>query len=911
MKFGAFYKRNQIPEWSTRYVAFQNLKEELAKTMAACSELLREALARADDAAQQVNGSSEPSSVTSDPTAPGAGNASVSLSFGTLESAAADMSELSAAVAAAVAEGPAVATERAPVPGSSSREKTRELLIHVQLDEVEAFQEFRSTLLSSLDTVSAFYAERAAALLSAVEALIVQLLVQGRLSEYEPGSVAPPSRLARMIERDVEREAEGQDDDEMEVFHRLEFVPGNANIPLIRVREADPHSSDLGTDTDGGGYRSRSEGPTRSGTPGLEDDGGVRMDSLSTDPPVIRRTRPRRRKPRRPKQRTEQVMRPLDLTAGRVPREDEERALIRRVQSGRAPEFQPVRALGGDDGDSQDPKSLDALSLTFRIANEERGKGDDLLTSKVRDEAAPEVESTVAEYDVKAAFREVYRGIILLEQYCSMNLQACHKILKKVDKQLGTRFQKPTMDEIGHCPFAKHKALKELKSEVELLYARCFTEGHRSDAMADLRVPVKKPSVGLAIFTSGLFMGATFSVAIFIIFLRIIAFDSDTPMQYARELLIIFRAMFAVLWLVWLWAFDMYVWNRFRVNYAFILEFNVRRHIRYQQLLDAAAAGSLILVSATAIYLLSNVDYPMSFPPSITWLAGVDQRLLPFFVFAAILLFFLRLQLRSDWWVTQTVWRIVRAPFVAVAFRDFFFCDQLVSLSIVLGDLNFTLCFYGYGADAWTENDVCFDINTYARPLLAVLPSLWRFLQCLRRFNDSGRTDMWQLVNAGKYSMAFFITIFSIARIAAPNNVPLTVFWVISLTVGALYGFWWDVYKDWGLGDPKHGYLREKLTYPRAAYYAMIVLDVFGRFSWSLTLVPALPQFSGIEADVQTTIVALVEIFRRSCWNLFRMENEQLSNAGKFRVINMNPLPSLESHEGGAAADVDDDEGGD
>ena len=46
------------------------------------------------------------------------------------------------------------------------------------------------------------------------------------------------------------------------------------------------------------------------------------------------------------------------------------------------------------------------------------------------------------------------------------------------------------------------------------------------------------------------------------------------------------------------------------------------------------------------------------------------------------------------------------------------------------------------------------------RPLVACLPAWFRFAQCLRRYRDT-KHAFPHLVNAGKYSTAFFVVAFS------------------------------------------------------------------------------------------------------------------------------------------------------
>ena len=77
----------------------------------------------------------------------------------------------------------------------------------------------------------------------------------------------------------------------------------------------------------------------------------------------------------------------------------------------------------------------------------------------------------------------------------------------------------------------------------------------------------------------------------------------------------------------------------------------------------------------------------------------------------------------------------------------------------------------------------------------------------------------------------------------------------------------------------------------RYYYYIAMGMNVVLRWIWivKLALVGKLE-----ESDVQTGVVGdnvllltfgTIEIVRRGVWNIFRMENEQLNNCGKFRLV--------------------------
>jgi len=80
--------------------------------------------------------------------------------------------------------------------------------------------------------------------------------------------------------------------------------------------------------------------------------------------------------------------------------------------------------------------------------------------------------------------------------------------------------------------------------------------------------------------------------------------------------------------------------------------------------------------------------------------------------------------------------------------------------------------------------------------------------------------------------------------------------------------------------------LRKKLFYPKKLYYFAIVVNFILRFSWIFTLLP-IWWFTKTFTDVQAMVLLLTfaEVFRRTLWSFFRVENENINNYEKYRVI--------------------------
>jgi hypothetical protein len=124
--------------------------------------------------------------------------------------------------------------------------------------------------------------------------------------------------------------------------------------------------------------------------------------------------------------------------------------------------------------------------------------------------------------------------------------------------------------------------------------------------------------------------------------------------------------------------------------------------------------------------------------------------------------------------------------------------------------------------------------------------------------------------------------------------------WLLSIIVSTAYTFIWDVLRDWGLWQSDSGYLRKKLIFKKPViYYFAMVANLFMRLMWTFTISP---ESLGIVMSELTfaSILAIVEIIRRAMWNLFRVENEQLNNVGKFRAVNVQVPPTEQESIGHA-----------
>ncbi|KAJ8357695.1 hypothetical protein SKAU_G00204890 [Synaphobranchus kaupii] len=180
------------------------------------------------------------------------------------------------------------------------------------------------------------------------------------------------------------------------------------------------------------------------------------------------------------------------------------------------------------------------------------------------------------------------------------------------------------------------------------------------------------------------------------------------------------------------------------------------------------------------------------------------------------------------------------------------------------------------------------------RAVIQCLPAWFRFVQCLRRYRDTKRAFP-HLVNAGKYSTTFFVVTFAALykthKVKDHDDTQVFLYLLVVFSVvSSCYTLIWDLKMDWGLFDRSAGentFLREEIVYPQKAYYyCAIVEDAILRFAWTIPLSLSTVNLSTANtADILTTVLAPLEVFRRFVWNFFRLENEHLNNCGEFRAV--------------------------
>lgn len=489
---------------------------------------------------------------------------------------------------------------------------------------------------------------------------------------------------------------------------------------------------------------------------------------------------------------------------------------------------------------------------------------------------------------LKDAFLEFYRGLYLIKQYARLNIEAIERLLMKYDKYIITGSKSKNLrSALSKYPFFKRRMLKVLMKETEHVYALAFTKGHRTEAMEKLKIPKANKQVEMTTFKFGFMLGVSFIWVLIMLYLLIIS--SSRTLDNLIPGFIAFRIPIAITVFIWLWGFNIWIWSMYRVNYPFLFEFSARRSLRHQILFTFASVSTLVTTTLLLIYTIAGVQYYDTI--IISGLNGMKKIPLPVFpivILCAILLLFLFSQYQADFWILKSLRRIFIVPFVTVHFQDFFVAEQNLSLVLVFHDIAYTLCHLA--VDAFPEHRKCDSSPMWIYPVITSLIVVQRSLQCLRRWWDL--RDLVQILNIFRYALLLLVVWFSYLGSLYPNATPSyhQTLWPLALFLCAAFHFYWDVVVEWNLGHRKEQYLRAQLLFPAWWYYCIMVLSLFLRFLWPLSLSPEIIR-STINPFTFGIIVMFLELVRKSLWNGIMLEKEQLNNGSKFRSIKLITQP--------------------
>eukprot|EP00736_Rhodelphis_marinus_P006340 Rmarinus@m.1259 len=502
---------------------------------------------------------------------------------------------------------------------------------------------------------------------------------------------------------------------------------------------------------------------------------------------------------------------------------------------------------------------------------------------------------------LKETTRRLYREAAYLRNYQNLNYVGMVKIWKKYDKLLGCDKQDEQVQKINADPFCTSTAVQDLLGQIEDVYASVFCGDNLHEAKLELLEKLG-PTRDWTLFETGMRAGVVLTLFVWAIWDCVVDTrmrNNESPKtQYVWNSLPVYLAVASLLVLVWFWAWCLYVWNVARINFHYLFDITEKDWMStHEKTLDEAVTMTTVfLVNFIVFYKVARGDFPEWIP--------MEAFPVSVFVFALLWMVF---PLRERHGFYTLLWNVVN-PRGQLTFREWYAADVLTSMVKPLTSMVYSLCFFFSGeflnrvTDDMTDSPYCSsDVVWYGGvliPIVSALPLMWRLLQCLRRYLETGKR-MPFIANAFKYAFAHTCIIFGIFHSSLKDNIRgfdvYKLLYVMLLAMSTLYTFAWDIKMDWGLLEPGSPwpFLRRRLMFRRVwVYYVAMVADFFLRFLWTLTLVPAAghPLLSGFVQRYLDPFLMVIEIFRRSMWGCFRLEYEHISNSLEFRHLDFVPL---------------------
>ncbi|OMP02255.1 hypothetical protein COLO4_11240 [Corchorus olitorius] len=506
-----------------------------------------------------------------------------------------------------------------------------------------------------------------------------------------------------------------------------------------------------------------------------------------------------------------------------------------------------------------------------------------------------------AEKMIKGALIELYKGLGYLKTYRHLNMLAFIKILKKFDKVSGKEVLPIYLKVVESSYFnSSDKSQKcqvmKLADEVEDLFIKHFAEEDRRKAMKYLRPRQRKESHAVTFFI-GLFTGSFVALlAGYIImahFTGMYRRQSDSIyMETAYPVLRQVALMFSLLFLhLFLYGCNIFMWRKARINYSFIFELAPTKELKYRDvfLICTVAMTAVVGVMFAHLSLLTK-GY------SYAQVQAIPGLLLLIFLLLLVCPFNIFYQ-SSRYRFLRVIRNIILSPLYKVVMLDFFMADQLCSQVPMLRNLEYVACYYITGSYKTQDYGYCMRAKHYRDLAYAVsfLPYYWRAMQCARRWFDEGQTN--HLVNLGKYVSAMLAAGAKVAY-EKERSIGWLCLVVVMSSAATVYQLYWDFVKDWGLLqlNSNNPWLRNELMLRRKfIYYLSMVLNLVLRLAWLQTVLHS--SFEHVDYRVTGLFLAALEVVRRGLWNFYRLENEHLNNAGKFRAVKTVPLPFHEVDE--------------
>ena len=517
------------------------------------------------------------------------------------------------------------------------------------------------------------------------------------------------------------------------------------------------------------------------------------------------------------------------------------------------------------------------------------------------------------------AIKETYKDISLTRKFIETNMEIKNTLIKKYKKYFGLDIQvhnkkkfennsriiieddkeneeyddnlEKEIDEyiVNKSNFGTYdETLKGLENELEQLFEENFYFKYHSKTDKILKKYLKvKTLTESQSFYLGLFMGLLiFQLGIICILAWYYDIDMDRDPDF-MSVFPMFRGFFIVCLYWWMHGLNIYIWMKADISYRVIFQID-SNYSKPIQIFKRAAIFTFILLSCLLIYMIKRIykgaffgifePIPINTLPLICWGSILVYTFCPFDIW----------NYDGRAFLGQLAKESFGSFLLKTGFRHVFFMGQMCTFISTMRDMEYTICYYAYyDAPLWAKIEYCRKTRGVYF-FIAFIPNFLRILQNIKEIHDTKKLfpKFFSIIN---YTLSISVALLSFLW---PQYPSLHIFWLIFTFISSCGSFAWDIVIDFGfLEKGKNFPLRNKLYYkPTIIYYLIALYDFILRFFWLLTISPEVLG-SLFRPETLSIILNSLEITRRACWNVLKVENKHIDISKEFKVSNDVELP--------------------
>ena len=348
-----------------------------------------------------------------------------------------------------------------------------------------------------------------------------------------------------------------------------------------------------------------------------------------------------------------------------------------------------------------------------------------------------------------------------------------------------------------------------------------------------------------------------------------------------------FRGFFIVCLYWWVHGLNILVWTKADISYRVIFGID-SKYSTPIEIFKRAAIFTFILLFCLLIYMIKRIwagaffgifePIPINCLPLICYGSLIIYMFCPFDIWNYDGRAFLGSLAKDS----------LGSFLLKTEFRHVFLINQMCTFIAPMRDMEYTICYYAYyDAPLWAKREYC-NKTRGVYFFLAFFPNFLRILQTSKEMYDSKKLFP-KLFNAINYVLSISVALLSFLW---PTYTFLHIFWLIFTFISSCTSFAWDIIIDFGFLEKGKNYpLRNRLYYkPKLIYYLIAIYDFILRFFWLLTISPEVLG-SFVRPETLSIILNSLEVTRRGCWNILKVENKHIDISNEFKVSNDVELP--------------------